>query len=155
MTTSAAPTTSAGPDFPAGLPEAAKKKTKAGAKAFVEHFVSELNKAWRLAEPERIARLCRSATSKSCTALIKTATDLRAKNQHYDADPLSIERIVPLGEANGLTRLDFRGHQELASVVDRSGNVVLTDSREPSHFMFFLEWTGAGWHVNNLKPVST
>ena len=36
---------SAAPDFPDGLPAAAKKHTKDGAKAFVEHFIEQIGRA--------------------------------------------------------------------------------------------------------------
>lgn len=152
-TTTAPPTTTAGPAFPPGLPAAAKAHTKAGAKAFVAHFLHEFNAGWTIPDAQRIARLCNESTSRSCAAYVKTAEDLKTKGHRYRADPVSVERLIVLNPVDGRHRVDFQGHQERSSVVDASGRVVLTDPREPSHWMFFLDWGTGGWLVHDVKLV--
>src|SRR6478735_7222821 len=59
--TSTAPSTtatSAGPAFPAGLPDAAKTKDKAGAEAFSRYFVRQLNVSWRKPDSSLLRPLC-------------------------------------------------------------------------------------------------
>ena len=148
----AASPTSAAPDFPEGLPPAAKKHTKDGAKAFVTFFISELNASWKRPDAVRIAELCRAKVSKSCAAFIRTATDLESKGHRYASDAVSIDTVNSLGEVDGLMRFDVRGRQERAEVVDSRGRVVLTDPREQSHFLVFLDWTRTGWILHDLKP---
>ena len=153
-TTSSAPSpTTSGPDFPVGLPEAAKAHTAKGAEAFVKHFVGVLNEAWTKPDPQLFDGVCRLEISKSCAAFKRTATELKQKGHRYDGDPASVSGIRALSMVDHQQRVDFQGHQERRNVVDASGAVVMTDPREPSHLMFFLDWGDTGWVVSDVKVV--
>ena len=151
-TTSSAPSpTTSGPDFPVGLPQAAKAHTAKGAEAFVGHFLNTLNRAWTKPDAELLDDLCQFESSKSCMAYRKTAADLDAKGQHYDGDPVSVSRVVALTEQKGKRRVLFQGSQERRSVVTDAGTTVLTDPRRDLQIMFFLDWGRTGWTVYDAK----
>ncbi|MDC5698716.1 hypothetical protein OO014_15780 [Intrasporangium calvum] len=151
-TPSSSPTTksSAAPDFPEGVPAAARKHTKEGAVAFVRHYVSELNAAWRDPDPDRIGRLCLK-TSKSCQAFIVAAEELDREGRRYSSDAVRIDRAGPFGEAGKQFRVEFHGGQTGARVVDANGKVVDEESVSTTHNMFFLEWTTSGWMIAAIK----
>src|SRR6478609_1546728 len=114
-TTSTPPTTSAtsaGPAFPAGLPDAAKTKDKAGAEAFAGYFARQLNKSWTEADPTLIPILCNLPTSRSCTGFVEVATDLRTKKHRYDGAPLSVNEVRASVVSGGLQWVDIQGIQE-------------------------------------------
>ncbi|WP_353356630.1 DUF6318 family protein [Intrasporangium sp. DVR] len=159
MTSSVAPSsaaatkrTAAAPDFPAGLPAAAKKRTKDGAKAFVEHFIDQLNRAWRSPDPRRIKQLCAEA-SESCQSFIQTAQDLERHGHHYDSDPVRVDKATAFGEAGGLMRVEFLGGQTGARVVDVAGRTVEDEATSTTHNMFYLDWNLSGWRVTAIKDV--
>lgn len=155
--TSTAPSTtgtSAGPAFPAGVPDAAKTKDKAGAEAFASYFFKTVNQAWVKADPDLLNSLCRFERSKSCTALQDTARDLRTERQHYDGAPVSEEKVSSLGEVNGEHRVLFAGRQLQRSVLNDQGHVVSTDQLKRISFVFYLDWGPTGWIVRDLKLAS-
>jgi hypothetical protein len=135
------------------LPDAAKAHNAKGAEAFVSYFIATLNKAWTKPDASLFTGLCRFETSKSCTAYRKTAADLEKKQRRYDGDPVSVARVGALNVLDGHQRVDFQGYQERRSVLDETGKVVLTDPREPSHLMFYLDWTDSGWLIHDVKLV--
>ncbi len=152
-TTTAAPATAAGPTFPKGVPADARKHTKEGSVAFVKHFIGELNRAWTKPDPGLLEPLCTADSSKSCAAMIRTATDLKAKHQRYDRDPVSIKELIPLAPNKEQFRVVFIGLQERASVVDSSGQTVLTDPQESSRLIFLLVWGDSGWVIDDFSKL--
>ena len=153
-TASTTSTTSAGPAFPAGLPETAKTNDKAGAEAFAKFFFDSVNQAWVKADPNPLDSLCRFEVSKSCTALRDTARDLKTKKQHYDGAPVAVEKVSSLGAVGGQHRVLFAGRQLQRSIVDDRGHIVSTDQLKSINFVFYLEWGATGWIVSDLKLAS-
>ncbi len=145
-------TTSAGPAFPAGLPDAAKTKDKAGAEAFVLHFVRTVNRAWTKPNPDAIAVLCLPA-SQSCGALVQTAAELQAKNRHYASDPVRLGKTIGLTPVDGEMRVQLESGQTGANIVDASGAVVESENASTSTRMFYMRWGVAGWAISAIKAV--
>jgi hypothetical protein len=153
--TSTAPSTtatSAGPAFPAGLPDAAKTKDKAGAEAFVKHFVTIVNRAWTRPDPNTISTFC-LPTSQSCKALVDIAEDLKAKDQRYASDPVRLGKAIGLSPVDGETRVQLESGQTGAKIVDATGATVETEKASASTRMFYLRWGQAGWAISAIKAV--
>ena len=150
-TTTVAPT-STGPAFPAGLPEAAKKKNKAGAEAFVRHFVSVVNASWRDPDPEGIRALC-SGISKSCDRYVSLAEDMKAKGRRYSGDAVRVARLTSLGDVNGAKRIFASVDVLGARVVAKDGTVVSQDKSETVKNMFFVIWGPVGWVIQEVRNV--
>jgi hypothetical protein len=146
-------TSDAGPQFPAGLPEAAKTKDKAGAEAFVRYFISELNASWRNPDPERLKPLCQPA-SKSCLAFQEVAADLAREGNKYAHDPVRIDRLLVLASTGAQRRVQMLGGQTGAEIVNGAGRVVDSDKKSTTDNMFYLRWGPTGWTVEAVKDVA-
>lgn len=153
-TASSPPAATAGPNFPAGLPDAAKKQTDDGAKAFVQHFIDELNEAWVQPNSDLLTPLCNFDASKSCSALRDTAEGLEKRREHYDGTPLAVAEYINLDALEGNERVVVRGEQLRRNVLDSSGKVVLTDQRKAVEFVFYLRWSATGWLTEDIKVVA-
>ncbi len=151
-TTTQAPT-STGPAFPKGVPVEARKHTKEGSVAFVNFFLTQLNRSWTSAEPDLIDPFC-SRDSDACKNWVGTASDLKKKKQRYDRDPLTVESLSPLTPAGETLRVLVLGQQEHANVVNASGRVVLTDKQKQLSLIFAVEWTETGWIINSAGSVT-
>ena len=151
-TTTAPPTTS--PTTDPNIPVAARAHTPAGAEAFVRYFYSQLNVAWSKPQAGLISVLS-APTCKSCAALETTATDLVKNGQHYDGPPVTVLSVDSIGDASpGHPEVLVRFTQERRNVVDRSGNVVLTDQRKQGKFVATLGWSSRGWSVFTVKSLA-
>jgi len=159
-TTTAAPTTSApttsttSPTTDPNIPAAARLHTPAGAEAFVRYFYSQLNVAWTKPSSGLISALS-SPSCKSCAGLEATATDLVKKGQHYNGSPVTIVSVNHLGEGiPGHPEILVRFTQENRNVIDRTGNVVLTDQRKQGKFVATLGWSSRGWAIASVKSLA-
>lgn len=152
--TTASPTATAGPKTVPNIPAAARAHTPAGAEAFVRHFYMQVNIAWTKPDSGLIAALS-SKGCKSCAALEATATDLARKGQRYDGPPATIVSVDSLGEGNsGNPEVLVRLTQEHRNVIDRTGQVVLTDQRKPGNFIATARWSGRGWLVASVESLA-
>lgn len=152
-TESPSATTPAGPTFPKGVPTAAQKHTKEGAKAFVTYFIKQLNASWTVPDPTLLIPLCKLPGSKSCAAYVTTATKLKSKGQKYDGDPLSVQSLIVLAPEGDQTPVLMNGFQNRRNVVSKNGDIILTDQREPSRAIYALSWSDSGWIVDTVKLV--
>ncbi|MDN5775688.1 MAG: hypothetical protein L0H96_02115 [Humibacillus sp.] len=153
-TKSPSATTTAGPTFPKGVPTAAQKHTKEGAKAFAEHFVVSLNRSWTVPDANFIEPLCNSRFE-ACGAFINTSQNLEKNKQRYDGDPLSVTSFIVLPEKLGRIPVLMTGKQERRNVVTKNGSIVLTDPLEPSRIIFTVEWTERGWQIYSASLVKS
>jgi hypothetical protein len=137
-TTSARTTSTTSPTPDPNIPAAARLHTPAGAEAFVRYF-SALS----------------SPSCKSCAGLEATAADLVKKGQHYDGSPVTIVSVNHLGEGiPGHPEILVRFTQENRKVIDKAGNVVLTDQRKQGKFVATLGWSSRGWSVATVKSLA-
>lgn len=148
---SAAPT-SAEPNFPPGLPSAAKKQTESASRAFVEHFVDVVNSSWHEPNPQAIRAMC-SAASKACSSFVDDAIEMKVKNQHYSSSAFRATEIesFPLDPAN--QRVKARIQVLGTSVVDASGKVVYFETPRSFQAMFHLAWGRGGWALTAMKEL--
>ncbi|WP_323099804.1 DUF6318 family protein [Intrasporangium sp. YIM S08009] len=151
-TPSTTSTTSAGPAFPAGLPDAAKTKDKAGAEAFVKHFVATVNVAWVRPDPERIEALC-SKSSKACASFVADAQEMRTKNQHYVGPAIQPAKVSALGSNPEDQRVETWLGVLGTKVVDAKNNVVYREEPKTLKTMIHLAWGSAGWSVSAVKGL--
>ena len=153
--TSTAPSTtatSAGPAFPAGLPDAAKTKDKAGAEAFVRHFIATVNAAWVRPDPKRIQILC-SQSSKACASFIADAQEMHTKNQHYVGAAIEPAKIEAVGTNPDDQRVEAWLGVLGARVVDAKGATVYREAPKTVKTMIHLAWGGQGWAITAVKEL--
>ncbi|OFE16205.1 hypothetical protein BA895_20195 [Humibacillus sp. DSM 29435] len=136
------------------MPAAAQKRTPEGAKAFAEHFVDEFNRSWTKPDPAILAPLCIDRFE-ACGAYLRTATDLKAKDHHYDGPPLSVTSFTALAEKAGRLPILMVGHQEKRNVVTKNGSIILTDPRESVRIVYSLAWGDRGWQVYSSQLVTS
>ncbi len=142
-TSPASPTPTATSD----IPEAARKKTDAGAEAFARYFFEQVNAAWMAPNPDLIARLS-DRGCKSCDALAKTATDLQKNGQRYREIPIDIVSVSTAKDSpSGQQYVDASLVQNESNVIDGAGKIVLNDPREEFKRTVALSWTGDQWTV--------
>lgn len=142
-----------GPNFPKGVPAAAQKQTPEGAKAFAAHLIRQINVAWTTPDPSAIEPLCDVGSSGSCRFYVQTARDLKAKGHKYEGDPVTAKSFLSLTAGKGPQQVLASLIQERRNVVDRSGKVVLTDSRKKLNVAIFLNWTESGWKASEIKKT--
>jgi hypothetical protein len=151
-TTTAPPTAS--PTTDPNIPVAARAHTPAGAEAFVRYFYSQVNTAWTKPNAGLISALS-SPGCKSCAALEATAAGLVEKHQHYDGAPVTIVTVAGLGESSpGRPEVLVVFIQEHRSVIDETGQVVLTDKRKQGKSVATLGWSGHGWLVAMVQSLA-
>ena len=149
----AASPTSAAPDFPEGLPAAAKKHTKDGAVAFVKYFIDQVNQAWTSPDASRLEGMCLT-TSKACAAFVDDARELEAKNRRYDGEPVTVVSTEPMGTIEGSQRVLVQLIQEKRNVVDSTGRRVKTDPREELRLLALVRWGQSGWQLASIGPLN-
>jgi hypothetical protein len=135
----------------APLPPAAKAHSKAGAEAFVRAYFAEVNRAWTTPSTTQLSHYA-SVGCKSCAALLKTATTLEMKKQHYSGDPVSLRTVSAATEAGtGRYQVSVSAIQERRDVVDSDGDVVLSDSRKTLGFLIALDWRNNRWSIDTIR----
>ncbi|MGB2933847.1 MAG: DUF6318 family protein [Nostocoides sp.] len=129
------------PKFPA----AAKKQTGAGAVAFVEYYWAALNYAWTKPDDKILVSL----SSKSCSVcdfFEKTAADFVRDGQRLDKDPIRVEaaRLVYVASDQGQVFTEVSRTD--ASILDRNGKILTTNTPTQGARGFILRWNGK-WSV--------
>ncbi len=145
---------STGPAFPAGLPDAAKTKDKAGAEAFVAHFVGQVNKSWRIPDPSPIEALCAPKVP-SCDNLAQTARDLQKASARWRDDAIEVQRSTTLSASSAEARVDATIHQSPGVIVGTDGKVKDQKTEKVFRNIFRLAWTDQGWMVSDIGGVQT
>lgn len=149
---SASPTpspTETGPDIPA----AARKKTDAGAEAFVKYFFDQFNVAWTKPEPGLIKSLS-DPECQFCKKTEDTAKFLAKEGQKYKSDPATFVSAEVFGGASESEQFtDVRLTQNRVDIVDRDGKVVATDPKKALHYYVTLRWSGDRWRLLELEKT--
>lgn len=154
---SSTPITSAsGPNFPKGVPAAAQKRSREGAKAFAAHLFEQLNIAWTTPDPQALVPLCDAGDSGTCRAYIKTAQDLKTKREKYSGNPVTATSFLPVtGDEGSKQEIFVALKQEKRSVLNSSGGVVLTDQEKNLHVFVSMTWGATGWKVTDIKKTKS
>ncbi|WP_207555714.1 DUF6318 family protein [Intrasporangium flavum] len=147
-------TTNAGPAFPAGLPDAAKTKDKAGAEAFAKYFVAQVNRSWRIPDPSPIEALCVPSVP-SCDNLAQTARDLKKASARWREDAIEVQRATTLSASSVEARVDATIHQRPGVIVGTDGKVRGQKTEKVFRNIFQLAWTDRGWMVSDIGGVQT
>lgn len=146
---SASASASPSPSASGEVPAAAREKTEKGAEAFVRYFVEQSAEAWTTPDASLIDALS-DPDCKSCASLAGTASDLESKGHRYRDDPItvvSVESLVGDGERQNVVAT-IKQHE--MDVIDRSGNVVDSDSADDLQRTFLLYWKGGQWLVGGI-----
>ena len=131
----------------ASVPVAARQHSEAGAEAFVRFYIDQLNLAWTVPDPTRLAALG-DPECLSCASLEHTARELAAMKRRYAAAPVSITTVAAFGGAPAgqqLVRLAMEQHA--VSVIDGGGHVVTRDEAKPVSRDVLLKWRAGAWRV--------
>ncbi|WP_235509196.1 DUF6318 family protein [Terrabacter sp. Soil810] len=154
-TTSSAPSpTTSGPDFPVGLPEAAKAHTAKGAEAFVRHYMAQWNLSWTTPDARLLPPLCDEAAAAACASVIKDAREYEAKGWKYDGVPGSISNVKALSLTAATQRVLAQIQQHKRHVIDSAGSVKESYPEKIIPLVFYLTWSRTGWELTDLRPVS-
>lgn len=148
---STAPTASA--DAWARVPQAARAHTFAGAQAFAEFYLGELNRAWISADPQVIQRFA-SKDCATCGGLVATAEGMRRRSERYDGDAVRVVATTYMPEST-LAKPIVRvvNVQQARAVVNAAGAVVRRVPRRPNEAQFELSWHQDRWLVDAIKDV--
>ncbi len=149
----AASRASVGPDFPEGLPAAAKKHTNDGAKAFIAHLIDQVNAAWTAPDSTALDGLCDEGAG-ACRFWVDEAQKLAREGQRYEGDPVSLRKLDPLSPAAGKTRFITHIVQERRGIVNARGVRVKTDPHIEAVFISTVSWTSTGWRLFGFDVVS-
>ncbi len=124
-TTSDPPTTSGPTDGPPELPEAAKAKTTAGAKAFVKYYVDVLNYSWDQLAPAPLAKAS-SKRCRPCNLILKQIQITAQRGGHQAGGDWTLDKVylLPGSSPNSLSFL--------ATIRISSGSYVESSGDEPT-----------------------
>jgi Family of unknown function (DUF6318) len=154
--TATASQTSRPDDGWARVPKAARAHTYAGAQAFAEFYISQLNAAWTRPDPAQLAGLA-DRDCGTCAAYADVATQLAHDHQRYDRQPVVLKSSAWQPESTAtMAQVYVVGEQSPAHVVDAGGRTIRTESRSPTISAFSVRWHHAeGWRVSKIRLVVT
>jgi hypothetical protein len=148
---STAPTASA--DAWARVPQAARAHTFAGAQAFAEFYVGQINKAWTVPDPE-LLRPYGLPSCKSCAAYVDTAESLANTGRRYDGDPGKIRASAWQPDSRGAdVQVRVVAEQCPRHIVDNRGRVTERTTQRQFELAFDVKWNRGTWRVGEIKQV--
>lgn len=149
----AKPTVAPDPAALAQVPKAARAHTYAGAQAFAEFYLRQLNEAWSKPDPEAIRPYATSAC-KTCAAFVSTATSLKDKGHRYDGSATTVEASAWLPESTrNAAIVDVITVQQRRKILDQGGEVVRTTQRQRGVARMKIVWGHVGWQVARSQLV--
>lgn len=137
------------PSAPA-MPDAAKENSKAGAIAFVRHYVELINHLQRTGDnaPLRDASL---PTCKSCKAVARAAGAIYGVGGHVEGGDWSITKASAARSTRTLWQVSVEGRIAPSKVIGGPSSVPSsgTGGRANAHFFLSFErgWKVAQWHT--------
>lgn len=150
--TTAAPTTSEDPVL-AKIPKEARPETPEGAKAFVRFYFSELNSAFRHADPTMLAGLAIKDCI-MCNAMLEGVKDVSAKRQHYSGDLISVQAVTVMDFVSANRTLLVQIRQNPVKVLDTQGKVVEAAPRGAGSYVATLAYgREGGWRISRLQEA--
>lgn len=133
------------------VPVAARRHTYAGAQAFAEFYLTQLNRSWRQADPTLLQPFG-TASCKTCSNFIETATAMRSSRQRYAADATQVlsSAWLPNSQPNDV-RVSVVTMARAVTILDLDGRVVERVPADRGAFLFRLVWQRAGWVVTSIQ----
>ena len=139
----------------ARVPEAARAHTFAGAQAFAEFYVGQINRAWTTPDPE-LLRPYGLSSCKSCANYVGNAAEFAVSGHRYARAPLSVVAGAWLPESTGsVTLVSIVWAQRSTQITARAGTVVETVPSSKGVSEFELHWTPPGWRVAAIRLEGT
>ena len=148
------PATPQSPEFPPGVPAAARKRSPDGAEAFVVHYMDRWNRAWTLPDPTVLAPLCDLTRAEPCKAAVEDASTYLEKGWRYDGAPASTSAVHALTRQGSLQRVFAHVQQHKRKVIDRRGQSHESYPARRLSLVFYLAWGNTGWLLSDIRPVS-
>lgn len=137
----------------ARVPAPARAHTYAGAQAFAEFYVGQINKAWTTPDPE-LLRPYGLPSCKSCRAYADTAASLAKSGRRYDRDPGRVlSSAWQPGSGSDHVEVRVVAEQAESRVVDGRGRVTDKKVRRSFELAFTLAWGRSSWGVQEIKQV--
>lgn len=137
----------------AGVPDEAKRHTRAGAEAFARYYLDMVNLAWQEPRPAALAGLGTPACA-FCRNGISEARHLKTSNSRYTTPPIRVGDFQPASSANADESFDVSVIQLAAKVVDDNGDVVKEYKEEPGVLQIRLQWSASQWALLSGKKVT-
>lgn len=156
--TSKSPTTSPTPKSSGtaagapGVPEPARQHTKSGAKAFVAHYLSVMNKAAERPTSKPLAPLSKQGCQ-TCAEWAEVFTTLIKDGTHYDQPVFEQPAITRVLEVDRKSyHLFFTLRQSAANIRRTEGGAITDHGKKSSmNVVFELTWTSQGWRTLEVQ----
>ncbi|WP_426564299.1 DUF6318 family protein [Angustibacter sp. McL0619] len=137
----------------ARVPTAARAHTYAGAQAFAEFYVAQINRAWTTPDPEAL-RSYGTSTCLSCDNYVRTAASMKSDGERYDGDAVKLTAAAWLPESRpNLAIVSVLATAIPAPIVNSLGSTVGHGESGPNESEFQLAWSSGRWHVTSIKLV--
>ncbi len=147
--TNPSPTSTNTPTVP--IPEKAHENTRDGATQFADFMVSEVNRAYRQADPTILDRVF-SPECPVCATLRSEVTEIQELGQHYDGDSWVVTSIYIETWSPDDVRLVVEINQENVDIIDASGRKVNYQLQHPFRWLATLAYD-QGWTVARLQEL--
>lgn len=135
---------------PPAMPDAAKANTKAGAIAFVRHYIELINYLQATGEDAPLAEASRPSC-KSCGAVIRAAKSIYDAGGHIEGGTWTISGAAASQPTSGLWSVRVTGRIAPSKVVGTGSATPKTGSGGPGDAEFFLtftsQWGVSQWHT--------
>lgn len=137
----------------ARVPKAARAHTFAGAQAFAEFYLDQLNRAWTGPDPRALGDLATSRCG-TCRQYTEVAASLRANGERYRGRVLTVRSAAWQPESTLARAVVYVNVvQEAATVVDSRGKTVRSERRTLGTSAVEVDWSGRQWKVSRIKQV--
>lgn len=150
-TSSAPPTTATAPPSYVPIaptyPSVSKKRTRAGAEAFVRYYFDAVNYAWTKPDASILAGLGED-TCNSCKTLAETAKEMSERSERYTSQTARVENIeYALGDSSSM-RFVVDIHQLKSERVSSSGKVLESDKEKELKRIVGVKWGVDRWRIS-------
>lgn len=154
-TSSAPATPSVDVDAWARVPKEARAHTFAGAQAFAEFYVSQINKAWTVPDPD-LLRPYGLAACKSCANYVANAAEFQTNGQRYADSPLSVVAGTWLPESTtSRAFVSIVWAQQSTRILAADGTNTETVHPARGVSQFELSWESSAWRVAAIRLEGT
>ncbi|MDN5795203.1 MAG: DUF6318 family protein [Intrasporangium sp.] len=135
----------------AKIPKEAQAETPKGAEAFVRFYFDQLNAAFREGDPGLVEGLTTQECI-VCNAMLEGVKDVRAKQQRYDSDLITVKSASVMDFVSSNRRVLVQAKQNPVRVLDAKGGIVETAPKGSGSYVVSLEHEGH-WRVTRLQEA--
>lgn len=136
-----------------GYPAAARPRTEAGGRAFIEYFFVELNRAYTSGDEGPVAALG-SPACEFCSSVTVELREYAKSGWRYESDPVSLAHIDGLdGAPNNQRYYHLSLRQQGANIVDARGIVRDRDVRRAAPTNIAIQWRGSRWWMLSVEEA--